>query len=86
MIADTSVLPNQPYKNASRAVIQAWHPDRWASRMYLIGPGGYTYTPNNSSGSFLFSMGGFQDARGSNTAGNFYVENVLEELDAPGEW
>jgi hypothetical protein len=54
--------------------------------MYLIGPGGYSFNSANGTGSFAFSAGGFQDARGSNDAGNFYIENVMEELDSPGEW
>lgn len=33
-----------------------------------------------------FLAGGFQDARGSNDAGEFYVENVIEELDVASEW
>lgn len=35
-----------------------------------------------------FGYGGYQEARGSGiSAGqHFYIENVLEELDAPGEW
>jgi Right handed beta helix region len=35
-----------------------------------------------------FAYGGFQEARGSgiNAGQHFYIENVLEELDVPGEW
>jgi hypothetical protein len=33
-----------------------------------------------------FAEGGYQDARGSDGAGDWYIENVLEELDAPGEF
>lgn len=35
-----------------------------------------------------FTYGGYQEARGSgiNKGQHFYLENVLEELDAPGEW
>ena len=32
-----------------------------------------------------FSRGGFQEARGGTISNNYYfVENVMEELDAPG--
>ena len=35
-----------------------------------------------------FGYGGYQEARGSgiNKGQHFYIENVREELDAPGEW
>ena len=35
-----------------------------------------------------FGYGGYQEARGSgiNAGQRFYIENVAEELDAPGEW
>ena len=34
----------------------------------------------------MFSKGGFQGARGDNEGAEFYVENVMEELDMPGEF
>ena len=37
--------------------------------------------------SFTFAKGGFQGARSyGSTGGNFYLENVFEEWDAPNEW
>ena len=33
-----------------------------------------------------WTKGGFQECRGSSRGGAFFVENVLEELDAPGEY
>ena len=33
-----------------------------------------------------WSFGGFQGARGSNDGKEWYVENIFEELDVPGEW
>ena len=34
-----------------------------------------------------FGYGGYQEARGSGISANhFYLDNVLEELDQPGEW
>ena len=35
---------------------------------------------------FRWSFGGFQGARGSNDGKEWYVENIFEELDVPGEW
>lgn len=44
--------------------------------------GSYDKATNN----FTFGYGGFQGARGENTGGDFFVENVMEELDNPGEF
>ena len=41
---------------------------------------------DSSSGTFHFAKGGFQGARGNDKGDNFYIENVFEELDAPGEF
>lgn len=36
---------------------------------------------------FKFAYGGWQEARGASIGQNhFYVENIFEELDSPGEW
>lgn len=79
-------LPHMPYANVQDAVIQAWHPARWASRMYRMDEAGYSYNPATGAATFNFAEGGYQDARGSDGAGDWYIENVLEELDAPGEF
>ncbi len=80
MVADKSVLPNQPYKDPTGAVIQAWRPGHWASWMFEVG----SYDSKTSS--FTFSKGGFQGARGNDNGDEFYIENVMEELDSANEW
>jgi hypothetical protein len=77
-----AALPHQPYADPRGAVVQAWHPKHWASRMYNVSD----YAFAKGSGAFSFNRGGWQDARGSSDAGDLYVENIEEELDAPGEW
>ncbi len=77
-------LAGKPYVNPQGMIVQAWHAKRWASRMYEIGA--YAYDESSGIGTFNFSRGGFQDARGGDTGGAIYIENVYEELDAPGEW
>jgi hypothetical protein len=84
MLTSNRTLPNLPYADPSTAIVQAWHPARWASRMY--GVGSVAYDASTGVANFSFSKGGYQDARGSDDAGNFYVENVLEELDDVSEW
>ena len=73
MTAGVNVLPHQPYANGAGMVVQAWHPLHWASRMYSVGPGDYTFDAGSKVGSITFLAGGFQDARGSNDGGEFYV-------------
>ncbi|CAF4373485.1 unnamed protein product, partial [Adineta steineri] len=34
----------------------------------------------------MFGRGGFQEARGSDSGGAFYISNIFEELDSPNEW
>eukprot|EP00928_Gymnodinium_smaydae_P024558 TRINITY_DN19838_c1_g1_i1.p1 TRINITY_DN19838_c1_g1~~TRINITY_DN19838_c1_g1_i1.p1 ORF type:complete len:805 (-),score=72.35 TRINITY_DN19838_c1_g1_i1:236-2650(-) len=73
-------LPNSPYKDVSDMVINIWRPARWANWMFEVGH----YDP--SANNFTFGRGGNQGARGENTGGDFFVENVFEELDNPGEF
>jgi len=44
--------------------------------------------PLTTDVAIAFGYGGYQEARGSgiNPGQHFYLENVLEELDVPGEW
>ena len=80
MVADKSKLPNSPYKNPKGAVVQTWRPGHWASWMFEVG------AYDASTGTFNFSKGGFQGARGNNNGDEIVVENVMEELDWPNEW
>lgn len=54
--------------------------------MYRLDEGGLVYDASTGVATLAFAEGGYQDARGSDDAGDWYIENVLEELDAPGEW
>jgi len=73
-------FPNMPYKNPEDAVFFVWRPSRWANWMFQVG------SYNASSNNYTFGMGGFQGARGNNQGGDFFIENVMEELDNPGEF
>mmetsp|Transcript_30791 Transcript_30791/g.60069 ORF Transcript_30791/g.60069 Transcript_30791/m.60069 type:complete len:473 (+) Transcript_30791:942-2360(+) len=55
-----------------------WRPARWANWMFEVGK-----VDNNN---FTFGYGGFQGARGNDQGGDFFIENVFEELDNPGEF
>mmetsp|Transcript_30133 Transcript_30133/g.90269 ORF Transcript_30133/g.90269 Transcript_30133/m.90269 type:complete len:980 (+) Transcript_30133:3-2942(+) len=72
---------NKTYSNPATGVVQMFHSGLW---------GGWTYQmvdQDVGGQSLLFSHGGYQEGRGSGINSNhYYVENLLEELDAPGEW
>eukprot|EP00435_Cladocopium_sp_Y103_P019596 s583_g4.t1 len=57
-----------------------WRPARWANWMFDVAK--YDKERNN----FTFGRGGNQGARGENQGGDFFIENVMEELDYPGEF
>lgn len=80
VVPKAGVLPNAPYKDVSEAIFNVWRPARWANWMFKIA--NYDTKTNN----FTFGYGGFQGARGENTGGDFFVENIFEELDNPGEF
>eukprot|EP01083_Nonionella_stella_P085976 238584_1 len=80
LLYNASIFPHAPYANTSSAVLHAWHGFHWSSWMFQIGD---NIIDNET---FVFSKGGFQGSRGGDKGGEFYIEGVLEELDAPNEW
>jgi len=50
--------------------------------MFEVADGGY----DSSTNEFKFGKVGNQGARGSDKGGDFFIENVMEELDNPGEF
>jgi hypothetical protein len=75
-------LPNTPYKNVEDVILNVWRPSRWANWMFEVADGGYDSKTNE----FKFGKGGNQGARGNDKGGDFFIENVMEELDSPGEF
>lgn len=62
------------------AVVKMMHPQAWGSWVFAVD----SFDP--SSGTLKFGSGGNQEARGSDSVGDMYIENVLAELDAGSEW
>ena len=73
------LLPNQPYADPVGATVHAWRPGHWYSWMFEVNG----TTPD---GNFTFGRGGNQGGEGADTAAEWWIENVLEELDAPNEF
>lgn len=66
------------WKNPKGGLIHALHTGEW---------GGMHYKIEGKEGDQLIYNGGFQNNRPSNLHQRYrYVENIFEELDAPGEW
>ena len=62
------------------AVVKMMHPQAWGSWVFAVD------SFDSSSGSLKFGSGGNQEARGSNSVGDMYIENILAELDDASEW
>ena len=72
-------LPHlKSWKNPKDAVWFVWRPARWSNWMFETG--------SVDQSNFTFGKGGNQGARGNNQGGDFFVENIFEELDFPGEF
>lgn len=91
--ANTS-LPHTPYaadnKHASAgsgALIHTWRAGRWFSWVFQ-GEGAPRHDARTGQTSFDFSLrvGGNQGSRGGDAGQEFFIENVFDELDAPGEF
>ena len=72
------------YSNPTGAVLHMFHSNLWGGWMYAVD--NVTLVGHNLT--INFGYGGFQEAQGSgiNAGQHFYIENVFEEIDAPGEW
>ncbi|CAF4040917.1 unnamed protein product [Rotaria sp. Silwood1] len=60
--------------------VHAFHAGYWGSWVFEIA------SINSTENTIMFARGGFQEARGSDAGGAFYVANIFEELDSPNEW
>eukprot|EP01083_Nonionella_stella_P053420 141314_1 len=80
---NATVLPNAPYQNPSQMIVAAWRQAHWESWFWDIN---MTRTiPLQEQNILMFGNGGNQGGRQGSGA-EFYVMNVMEELDAPNEF
>eukprot|EP00494_Astrolonche_serrata_P030927 UN31195 len=77
------------WKNVAEGpgILHGWMDQTWFTNMWEI------IDQDKEKNSLTFGVGGFQGGRNWHTndtgfliAGGWYVENIFEELDAPGEW
>jgi hypothetical protein len=79
-------LPHAPYARdivREGAVVQYWREGHWFSMMVRVA--GVSVGGDNAT-TLTFGRGAFQGAEGENSGSEWYIENVLEELDAPREF
>ena len=78
---DSKTWTNKTWSHPETGIVHMFHSGLWGNWMYTIDE------VNKGNSTVMFGRGGWQEARGSGIRSNhFYVENVFEELDAPGEW
>ena len=90
---DGTKLPNaKSYTNVQDAQLFAWRKAHWANWMFDIesitmdSDDDATMGADSSSGGTIkVGSGGFQGARGG-AGSDWFISNVLEELDSPGEF
>ena len=79
-------LPHAPYAAApaNGAVLHYWRPSHWYNSFAKIG--GATFDPATNATHLAWSHGGFHGAEGADEGEDWYVDHILEELDAPREF
>ena len=74
-------LPHAPYAaSTEKPVVHTWRPGHWYTWMFEVN--GTTAGGRN----LTFGRGGNQGGEGADAGAEWWIENVAEELDAPGEW
>jgi hypothetical protein len=85
--ASTS-LPHTPYGPlaGSTALIHSWRAGRWFSWVFQSESATFDQSSGQTVFDFSVTVGGNQGSRGGDSGQEFFIENVKEELDAPGEF
>ena len=71
---------NRTWSRPDTGVVHAFHCRHWGNWQFKLSD------RNMSKRELIFAYGGFQEARGCKSGAEWYVENIFEELDSPGEW
>ena len=71
---------NTTWSNPKTGVVHMFHCGHWANWQFQI------EDRNMEQNLISWSYGGFQEARGCRSGAEWYIENIFEQLDAPGEW
>ena len=71
---------SRSWQNPKTGVVHAFQCHYWGGWQFAVDG------RNEETNTITWSYGGFQEARGCKTGKDWYIENIFEELDAPGEW
>ena len=71
---------NRMWKNPAKGLLHTFQGGHWGNWIFTIDK------RINENRTLTFSRGGFQEGRGSKSGAEWFVENIFEELDSPGEW
>jgi len=79
-----SSLPHTPYQHdVSRMHVHSWRQSRWFSWVFQVQNVTSDLSTGESNFSFSLTKGGNQGSRGGDAGQEFFVENLLDELDFP---
>jgi hypothetical protein len=80
-------LPHTPYAgDVAGAVVHSWRAGRWFSWAFAVTAASFSPAANTTTFNFSLSVGGNQGSRGGDAGQEFFIEGVLDELDAPAEF
>ena len=68
------------WEDPTTGVVHAYHGKHWGNWQFKIDDRNYV------DRTISWSYGGFQEARGYSSGSEWFIDNIFEELDAPGEW
>ena len=71
---------NRTWKNPTKGLLHTFPSTHWGNWIFQIDE------RLDEKRQLLFSRGGFQEARGQTSGAEWFVDNIFEELDSPGEW
>ena len=71
---------SRSWKNCTTGVVHAFHGFHWGNWQFKID------NRSEEDRTITWSYGGFQEARGHDVGQEWFIDNIFEELDAPGEW
>ena len=68
------------WSNPSTGVTHVFHCGHWGNWQFKVA------SRDMKNQTILFGSGGYQKARGCGNGAEWYIENIMEELNAPNEW
>ena len=71
---------NRTWSNPSTGELHTFQGARWGGWVFQIDK------RDETNRNLTWSKGGFQEARGATSGAEWFVDNIFEELDSPGEW